>query len=78
MCLCPTLGLGVDRKVAVHEFQPLSHTGDTKPASQPCHSGVKANFRIAHREMDYALCSEQFNLEVPLSAVLGRIEQRFL
>lgn len=78
MYLCPTLGLRVDGKFSVHKFQPLSHTGDTQPASQDCHLGVKANSRIAHGEMDCIQRSEQFNLEVPLSTVLHRIKQRFL
>jgi hypothetical protein len=76
--LCPTLGLRVDKKDSIHKFQPLSHTGDTKPASQDCHLGIKANSRIAHGEMDYIRRSEQFNLEVPLSTVPRRIEERFL
>jgi L-lactate utilization protein LutB len=70
--------LRVDRKLSVHEFHPLSHTRETKPSSLHCHSGVKAKSRIAHGEMDCTRCSEQFNLEVPLSTVLRRIEQRFL
>jgi len=76
--LCPTLGLRADKRVSIHEFQPLSHTGDTKPASQDCHLGVKANPRIAHGEMDYTRRSEQFNFEVLLSTVPRRIEERLL
>jgi L-lactate utilization protein LutB len=73
-----TLALRVDQKLSVHKFQPLSHTGETKPTSLPCHFGVKANSRIAHGEMECTQCSEQFNLEVPFSTMLRRIEQRFL
>jgi hypothetical protein len=44
--LCSTLGLTVDKKLSVHELQPLSHTGETKSSPQNCHSGVKAKSRI--------------------------------
>jgi hypothetical protein len=78
MHLRSTLGLRVNRKLSVHESQPLSHTGETKPASLHCRSGVTAKSRIAYGETDCTQCSEQFNLEVPLYTVLRRIEQRFL
>ena len=73
-----SLELRVDGKNSLHEFQPLLHAVETKPAALPCRFKVEACALFADREMNLIRCSLQLHIELPDPAVFHRIVQGFL
>ena len=59
----PTLGLRVDGKSALREFQSLLHVVDTKPSARFCRLAAKTNARIIDGEMNLIRRSIQLDIE---------------
>jgi hypothetical protein len=71
-------GLRLDRKIAPHQLEPLSHAD--QPEASPLHRSlpVKTYSHVTHTQADLLRCSAQINLKVLSTAMLNRILQRFL
>ena len=75
---CTTLGLRVDGKAALQEFESLPHAVEPKPSVRLFVFGIKAHTAITNREMNLAQSSIQMHVEPPHAAMLDRVVQGFL
>src|SRR5258708_30403812 len=72
---CTSLGLRVDEKTALNEFQSLLHAVETKPSALPCRFEVKAHAGITDREMNRIQRFFQLPTHLPPAALLPCIVQ---
>ena len=54
------LRLRINQELPIDEFQPLPHTGKTKPLPGDGHFGIKADASIMHTQVDLLI---QYTLE---------------
>ena len=60
------------------QFQTFLHASEAQAAARNCLFGVKANSRIAHRQLNLIRCTVEANLEVPRRAMLNGVLEPFL
>src|SRR6266566_3491629 len=71
-------GLGIYDKFSMDQFQTFLHAGQAQTPARDCRLGVKANSRIAHRQLNLIRRILEANLEVPRPAMLDSILEPFL
>ena len=70
--------LGIYEKLSMDQFQTFLHASEAQAAARNCLFGVKANSRIAHRQLNLIRCTVEANLEVPRRAMLNGVLEPFL
>ena len=73
-----TIGLRLDGKRSLQQFQSLLHADEAKPSARLCRFPVKAHAGIPHSEMNLVRSSPQLHFEVPYPTVLCGIVEGFL